>query len=194
MIFRHFLAFAALLSASPAFAATIILHPAGVDRQADFRLDEYLSDGLYLARFNFSGRTEPGSLLTFITQLSYDFYGVEDGVHYGGNDHPIYWDHYFAGTRYSTLVRIERPYRLLDYWGGDVGYIEERGYHYLEAMMGEFYFRSNEPVRMDYSVERISAVPEPSNWAMMIAGFAVAGWMRRRKKGERRHVAFPLIA
>lgn len=178
---------AALLGAAPAPAATIMLQAEGVEHSAGFNLGMFLGEGVYAARFLLDRAAQPGTMLTFIHGVSYDFYGVADGIHYGGNDVPTFRDHAFTGTAFSAILKVQRPYRLVTHWGGDVGDVEERGFYYLDAVYGDFYFAGPGPVRLDYAFERISEVPEPSSWAMLIAGFGLAGWSLRR----RTHGALP---
>ena len=187
MRFRYLLALLGLAAANPLPAATIILHPEETDHHAGFNLNLFLGTGVYAARFAFDRPVQPGSLLTFIHNASYDFYGMADGVHYGGDDVPAYWDHALFGRNFSTLLRVERPYRLLQNWGGDIGDVEERGLYYLDAAYGDLYFPTAAPVRMDYGFVRVGEVPEPSSWAMLITGFAVIGAalrLKRRAVGE----------
>jgi hypothetical protein len=164
---------AALFGAAPASAATIMLEPEGAGHSAGFNLGMFLGEGVYA-----------GSVLTFIYNVSYDFYGVADGNHYGGNDVPTFWDHAFTGTAFSRILKVQRPYRLVSNWGGEIGDIEERGLYYLDAVYGDFTFVNAGPVRLDYTFERISEVPEPSSWAMLIAGFGLAGWHLRRRRAR----------
>ena len=176
---------AALLGAMPAPAATIMLEAEGTEHSAGFNLDMFLGEGVYAARFLLDRAAQPGTMLTFIRGVSYDFYGVADGIHYGGNDVPTFQDHAFTGTAFSAIVKVQRPYRLVTHWGGDVGDVEERGFYYLEAVYGDFYFAGPGPVRLDYAFERISEVPEPSSWAMLVAGFGLVGWSLRRLRMRR---------
>lgn len=185
---------AALFGAAPAPAATIMLEAEGAEHSAGFNFDMFLGEGVYAARFLLDRSAQPGSMLTFIYSVSYDFYGVADGNHYGGNDVPTFWDHAFTGTAFSRILRVQRPYRLVSNWGGDIGDIEERGLYYLDAVYGDFYFADPGPVRLDYMFERISAVPEPSSWAMMIAGFGPAGWHLRRRRTRRALPEQPIFA
>jgi hypothetical protein len=173
---------AALLGAAPASAATIMLEAEGAEHSAGLNLGMFLGEGVYAARFLLDRAARPGTMLTFIHGVSYDFYGVADGIHYGGNDVPTFRDHAFTGTAFSAILKVQRPYRLVTHWGGDIGDVEERGFYYLEAVYGDFYFASPGPVRLDYAFDRISAVPEPSSWAILIAGFGLAGWSLRRRR------------
>jgi hypothetical protein len=38
-------------------------------------------------------------------------------------------------------------------------------------------------LRGEYLLTPVSAVPEPSSWALMIGGFGLAGWSLRRSRG-----------
>lgn len=185
---------AALFGAAPASAATIMLEAEGAEHSAGFNLGIFLGEGVYVAHFLLDRVAQPGTMLTFIYSVSYDFYGVADGNHYGGNDVPTFWDHAFTGTAFSRILRVQRPYRLVSNWGGDIGEIEERGLYYLDAVYGDFYFADPGPVRLDYMFERISPVPEPSSWAMMIAGFGLAGWHLRRRRTRRALPEQPIFA
>lgn len=176
-------ALAGLVIATPGSAATILLHPEGIDHRVAINIDMFLEEGVYAARFAFDRPAGPDSLLTFIHNVDYDFYGVADGVHYGGDDVPAFWDHSFTGTTFSTLLRIERPYQQLWHWGGEIGDVEERGVYYINAAYGDLTFSSPAPVRLDYGFERVGEVPEPSSWAILIAGFlAVGSALRKRRR------------
>lgn len=177
------LALAGLAVAAPASAATtILITPDESYHDAYIARETYLDTGVYLARFAFDQPVVAGRL-TFIHGRTYDFWGAEDGEHYGGNDVPLYRDDEFAGKLFTTIIRVERPYLRLHHWSG-IGEIEEYGYYYLEATLGDFVFADAEPVRLDYSFQRLSAVPEPAIWAMLIMGFGAVGWtMRRRRAG-----------
>lgn len=175
---RLFLALAGLFVATPASAVTVLLEPNDFTYDSSLVQGTYLDTGVYLARFAFDRPVVAGAL-SFIYSQSYDFYGIDDGEYYGGNDTFTYWDHSFDGGVFTTIFKIERPYRSVHHWGG-VGDIEEFRRFYLEATFGDFIFASTEPVQLDYSFERLSAVPEPSSWAMLITGFGLAGWKWRR--------------
>ncbi|MBB4642095.1 PEPxxWA-CTERM sorting domain-containing protein [Rhizorhapis suberifaciens] len=175
-------ALAGLAIAAPASAATILLHPDGAEHRAAINIDMFLGEGVYAARFAFDRPVGPECLLTFIHNVDYDFYGVADGIHYGGDDVPTFWDHSFTGSTFSTLLRVERPYRQLWHWAGEIGDVEERGVYSVNAAFGEFTFDSPAPVRLDYGFERVGEVPEPSSWAMLIAGFLALGTALRRQR------------
>jgi hypothetical protein len=173
----HFVGLLALIAAPPASAATILLTP--YDGDAGIIEDTYLDTGVYAARFAFD-RPVAAGYLSFVITKTYDFFGVADGEYYGGNDVPLYRDYEFGGTLFTGLLRVERPYHLVEHWGG-LGDIAEYGRYYLEVTFGDFHFPSDAPVRLDYGFERLSAVPEPSHWAILIGGFGMAGTMLRRR-------------
>lgn len=177
-------ALAGLAIATPASAATILLHPEGTDHRAAINIDMFLGEGVYAARFFFDQPAGPGSLLTFIHNVDYDFYGVDDGIHYGGDDVPTFRDYSFTGATFSTLLRVERPYRQLWHWGGEIGDVEERGVYHIDAAFGECAFLSPGPVRLDYGFERVGEVPEPSSWAMLITGFLAVGSALRVRRAR----------
>ena len=182
MKIRFLLALASLAIATPASAVTILMTPDEPYHDAYIARATYLDTGVYLARFAFDRPVVAGHL-TFIHGRTYDFWGVEDGEHYGGNDIPLFRDAEFDGQLFTSIIRIERPYLRHHHWGR-IGAIQEYGYYYLEATLGDFVFANAEPVRLDYSFERLSAVPEPASWAMLITGFGAVGWaMRRRRAG-----------
>ena len=178
------LAAAMLGTTMPAPAATIILHPEGEWHNAGLSLPLGLGTGVYHARLMVDRPLAEGSVLTIIHNLSYDFLGVSDGTWYGGNDVPAYWDYPIQGSTLSRIIRVDRPYRIsAGFWGDEIGYVDEVGFYYADVLLGDFYFASNDPVRLDVSIERISAVPEPSGWAMLITGFAVIGAALRVRRG-----------
>ena len=185
---------AALFGAAPASAATVMLEAEGAEHSAGFNHGIFLGEGVYAARFRLDRAAQPGSMLTFIHNVSYDFYGVADGIHYGGNDVPTFRDHAFTGAAFSVILKVQRPYRQVTHWGGDIGDIEERGHFYLDAVYGDLYFADPGPVRLDYMFERVSEVPEPSSWAMLVAGFGFAGWFLRRRRTRRALPEAPLFA
>lgn len=177
---RHVLALAGLFIATPASAVTVLLEPADFSYDSYIVHGTYLDTGVYLARFAFDRPVVAGTL-SFMYSQSYDFYGLDDGEYYGGNDTFTYWDHSFGGQLFTNIFKIDRPYRRVHHWGG-IGDVEEFRRYYLEATFGDFTFASTEPVRLEYSFERLSAVPEPSSWAMLITGFGLAGWHLRRRR------------
>lgn len=188
MKWRLTLAAAMFGMAMPASAATILLHPEGEGHNAGLMLPVGLDTGVYHARFVLDRPAAQGSALTAIYNVSYDFWGVADGSWYGGNDTPTFWDYPFQGMELTWIIRVERPYHIsAGFWGDEFGYVDEVGRYYIDLVLGDFYFASDDPVRLDYSIERIGAVPEPESWAMMIIGFGIVGWMRRRgRRGYRR--------
>lgn len=178
---RLFLVLAGLFIATPASAVTVSLEPNDLSYDSYIVQGTYLDTGVYLARFAFDRPVMAGNL-SFIYSNSYDFYSLDDGEYYGGNDTFTYWDHPFSGQLFTAILKIERPYRYVEHWGG-VGDIEEIGRYYLEATFGDFTFASAEPVRLEYGFERLGAVPEPSAWAMFITGFGLIGWRLRQRRG-----------
>jgi hypothetical protein len=57
------------------------------------------------------------------------------------------------------------------------------GHNVIDIDQGEFYAHSSGPVVFGLTGE-ITAVPEPSTWAMLLLGFAVLGFMAYRRKSK----------
>ena len=137
-------------------------------------------------RYSFTlDRAAPAEIYIF-AQETYNWYGVDDGIYYGGNDVPIEPIYSFLtpGTEGEALFTLDPPYEA--FYPGDPA-IHEIGFYFMNdgqlRLYGAF---GDDPIGYVFSAELLTAVPEAHNWALMILGFGLVGAALRR-----RHYNFP---
>jgi hypothetical protein len=141
-------------------------------------LPMYTDPGSYRAYASFSG---PGafSLRYQVIRTTNFFCDFEDGggfVACGGDDVPIGFDTFSSpGERSATLAyAIGAPFRE-DYSPTQYGLV----FDHAEGADFEFIFEDDGSV--SYRVVT-APVPEPASWALMLAGFGLAGAALRRRQ------------
>jgi len=81
---------------------------------------------------------------------------------------------------YRRLTRAGRNRPKPDPPRSDTGAAGEAGFSIDPSFLGA----SNYSIETSFGVGNVSAVPEPSTWAMMIFGFAGVGFMAYRRKSK----------
>lgn len=131
-------------------------------------------------RYSFTlDRAAPAEIYLF-AQESYDWYGVDDGIHYGGDDVPIepIFSFLTPGTEGEALFPLKPPYE--HFYPGDPA-IHELGYFFMkDAQLRLYGAFGDDPIGYMLAAELVSPVPEAQNWAMMIMGFGLTGAGLRR--------------
>lgn len=175
-----FAAGAALLatSATGALAATTVsgtwdIGPDGTIRAAaDFG---QIYDGNWRLDYTFSKKAT--GMLTIGGELRYTYYSIEPWGETGGNEEP-WWRYYEIGKARADGQFQFRFNPVKDRTAGNNLYRSWDSYdtHYIDLDFG-----SAGPVDYTFTVYRASAVPEPSVWALLVAGFGFAGAALRRR-------------
>ncbi|KRB40187.1 hypothetical protein ASE02_10455 [Phenylobacterium sp. Root700] len=184
---------AAISVAGPALASTVIFQNTGAD-----------------SYFNFNGISLPGAG-TYTIELTSSapidfFFGGTYTEHWDvffapapkphsqnieGNDGDIYSDHSGNGTYGFWTFTV--PKTLYSFFDSDIGYYDAYSIPvgtplYLETKFENAYLDlegedfSGGTFNYSLTVTQLSAVPEPATWAMMIAGFGMAGTALRTRR------------
>lgn len=122
--------------------------------------------GHYRLDFSFS---QPGTgLIEIHSEQSYNFYDVDTGEYYGGDDVPTYLPFAFPApvTSGSAAWTILPPYTAF------YSNIREEGFYRGVDALFSFTFAPDTAI--DYAVS-ITAVPEPAQWALLLLGFGGLG-------------------
>jgi hypothetical protein len=182
-MFGHILALALLACAAPAWAqsGTVTSDASGY---AYFSLSIPSGPGHFSLTFKFS---EPGTgMLTIHSEQHYNFYFIDTGQYFGGDDVPTY-----AATEFTAPVTSGRVYwKILPPYSIPDGNVREDGfYEGIEAM---FDFQFSPDTSIAYAVS-IAQVPEPGGWAFLICGAGVAGVVLRGRRRYEERSAAPLV-
>lgn len=133
-------------------------------------------------RYSFTlDRAAPAEIFLF-AQETYNWYGVDDGIYYGGDDVPIEPIYSFLtpGTEGEGLFTLQPPYE--HFYPGDPA-IHELGFYFMtDAQLRLYGAFGDDPIRYVFSAAPLSPVPEAQNWALMIAGFGLVGAGLRRRR------------
>lgn len=172
------LAAAACLAASPAGAVTFS-GTAVFDEFGEALVEGPLVSTPGTYRYEFTLSSPAFAQIELIDVLSYDFYGVDDGIHYGGNDAPTYLTTDFLSspvTQGGTFYTLRPPYEDLDFP------MLEKGFYHLDGALLHLYLPQDQTAHsVDYTFS-VALVPEPAAWTLMIAGFGFAGAALRRRR------------
>lgn len=173
---------------------------AGASFTATFKFDTSISGafnnfgptGNYIVGGSAFGGPAPGlSAALTINGITQSFTPSFDSQIYGANDGTNSVQEHIAGndsnqnfilasiTNHGTLLppTIDVPFSYIVQPGDSM-----QGYFYLTTLgpysaQGSLTFTS-----LTETVDGVSAVPEPSTWAMMIMGFCGLGWMAYKRK------------
>jgi len=171
---RKLFALVLLLFATPALATSYVGTIAGADY---LYLPIPFGPGTYQLSFAFS---EPVPFdVTIHTEEHYTSYDPYTGD-YGGNDEYYGYSYFYGSQTRSGSVRwtIAPPYTYN--FGGMITHGSFNGTY------ADFNFTGDPDRTITYYLG-ITAVPEPSQWVLLICGFGLAGAaMRRRNRGEAR--------
>ena len=133
-------------------------------------------------RYSFTlDRAAPAEIYIF-AQESYDWYGVDDGIHYGGDDVPIEPIYSFLtpATEGEALFTLSPPYE--NFYPGDPA-IHEFGFFFMtDAQLRLYGALGDDPIHYAFSAELLTPVPEAQSWALMIVGFGLVGAGLRRRR------------
>lgn len=173
---RKFAIFAAALSlftAAPAAAVTLSgASPAGAGVRAD--IIPLRAGVTYRADFKANQQVEYG-VMSVYTNYNYSWYDRETG-NLVLSDHIDYYTHYepFDGAAASftfTALPHSRTY--------EPTLIIDR--HYASNFELSFSSPADSAVEWSLDLIRLSSVPEPATWSLMIAGFGAIGATLRRR-------------
>ena len=128
------------------------------------------TDGLFHAAFGPLDPSGGGIIQTFATTAGQQFTLTFDLANLGGppNAFGLFWDNTFLGVDFDLAAFNYQSFSFLltaSDSSADLGFI-----HYHEP---SFWLLDK--------VSLTAAVPEPASWAMMIAGFGLAGAAARRR-------------
>ncbi|MET0307664.1 MAG: hypothetical protein ABW023_03060 [Sphingomonas sp.] len=128
--------------------------------------------GRYRLDFSFS---QPGTgLLEIHSEQSYNFYDVDTGDYYGGDDVPTYRPFEFP----TPVTSGWAAWTILPPYTAYYGNIREAGsYRGVDAL---FSFRFATGATIDYAVT-VTAVPETAIWVLLVLGLGGAGAAMRRR-------------
>jgi hypothetical protein len=164
MLSKTLLAAAALLAASSANAAIIYEHSGVLDQFNDAFEGYALSPGKYLVSVSFDA---DATLATSSFVEGIFIYDIDcGGFICGGSDGPLGWAYVRRSPRsFEAAVELRPAHR-----DGSLIFQADRGVFSRIATFG--------PAGYTFA---ISSAPEPASWALMIAGFGLAGAALRRR-------------
>ena len=131
--------------------------------------------------------SRPGSgLLELGYTSAFDWFGVDTGLFYGGDDHPVVVDTWFDPPTHHLVSGISVPenYTVI-FPGAGFGVpeqIKEYDTFYNAHAWLDVGFEGVTPVDYTLSVTRVGDVPEPAVWTLMIAGFGLCGALLRKRR------------
>lgn len=184
---------AAISMAGPALANTVIFQNAGADSYFNFNGISLPGAGTYTIEltssapvdFFFSGAYTEHWDIFFAPAPKPHSENIE------GNESDVYSDH--SGSGIYGLWTFTVPKTLYSFFNSDIGYDDAYSIPvgtplYQETKFENAYLDleggkpSGNIFNYSLTVTQISAVPEPATWAMMIAGFGLAGTALRSRR------------
>ena len=176
---RKLLALLLLLFATPAFAAKYTGTTSGLGM-----LYTPIPTGPGHYQLSFQLDQAPPFQLTIFHQMHFNEY-FPDGTYLGGDDADAYDDHdYYSSPTHEGTVQweIEQPYTVYNSFG--------RTDYYFNGVTAYFDFWDDPALTIHYTVTvtavpgiaSFAAVPEPGEWALLIAGIGLGGAAVRRRR------------
>ena len=181
-----FLSFAPSVAGAVTISGVVPFDPSG---EAIVYGPIFSDPGTY--RYSFTLDRPAAAEIYLFAQETYNWFGVDDGVYYGGDAVPIepVFSFLTPGTSGEGLFTLKPPYE--NFYPGDP-YIHELGYFFMKSAELRIYGNPGDPpIGFTFTGELLSAVPEPAHWALLIAGFGLVGGSLRYRRPAN---AVPLAA
>jgi hypothetical protein len=149
-------------------------------------LDIYLpfsgGSGVYQVSMDLS---RPGSgFLELGYTTAFDWFGLQSGQWYGGDDHPVAFQTWFDPPTHHLVESISVPenYTVIYPPGWFPEPVIEYNTFYNQHAWLDVGFEGVTPVDYTLTATRVGDVPEPAAWTLLIAGFGLCGALLRRQR------------